>query len=126
LSVLSSLRALGFRIALDDFGTGYSSLSYLRRFEFDAIKIDRSFVRNIDRDPQAFHILQAIVGLGSSLGMNVIAEGVETASQNQRVSEAGCHNVQGFFHSKPVSRNEAIRLLGNRRMRAGGLLRRAA
>ncbi len=126
LSVLSSLRAQGFRIALDDFGTGYSSLSYLRRFEFDAIKIDRSFVRNIDRDPQAFHILQAIVGLGSSLGMNVIAEGVETASQNQRVAEAGCHNVQGFFHSKPVSRNEAIRLLGSKGGRARGLLRRAA
>jgi diguanylate cyclase (GGDEF)-like protein len=126
LGILSALHALGFRIALDDFGTGYSSLSYLRRFEFDDIKIDRSFVRNIDRDPQAFHILKAIVGLGSSLGMNVVAEGVETESQNQRVTDAGCHNIQGFYHSQPVSRSEAIRLLGAKAGRARGLLRRAA
>lgn len=98
LGVLEKLKGLGFRIALDDFGTGYSSLSYLRSFRFDQIKIDRSFVHNIEDDLNAQSILKAIVALGQSLKMRTVAEGVETLIQRQLVVAAGCQLIQGHFH----------------------------
>jgi len=112
--VLRDLGRMGFRIALDDFGNGYSSLSYLRMFQFERIKIDRSFVSNIESDVDANAILCTIAALGHSLRMKVVAEGVETETQRQLVQAAGCEMVQGFLFWKPMSANE-VRPLLNRR-----------
>jgi diguanylate cyclase (GGDEF)-like protein len=95
------LKALGVRFALDDFGTGYSSLLYLRRFPFDKIKIDRSFVRSIETAADAASIIHAIVSLGRGLGMKVTAEGVETAEQQLFLRAAGVHSLQGYRFGKP-------------------------
>jgi diguanylate cyclase (GGDEF)-like protein len=97
------LKGLGVRLALDDFGTGYSSLLYLRRFPFDKLKIDRSFVRSIEKAADAAAIVHAIVSLGRGLGMQVTAEGVETADQQLFLRAAGVHSMQGYRFGKPVS-----------------------
>jgi len=102
LQTLHRLRELGVRVSMDDFGTGYSSLSYLRSFPFDKIKIDRSFVKDISAKPDGEAIIRAIAGLGKSLGMTTIAEGVETPEQMQRIRAEGCTDVQGYLISKPV------------------------
>ena len=96
------LKTLGVRFALDDFGTGYSSLLYLRRFPFDRIKIDRSFVRAIESAADAASIVHAIVSLGRGLGMKVTAEGVETAEQQLFLRAAGVHSMQGYRFGKPA------------------------
>ena len=96
------LKALGVRFALDDFGTGYSSLLYLRRFPFDKIKIDRSFVRSIETAADAASIIHAIVSLGRGLGMKVTAEGVETAEQQLFLRAAGVHSLQGYRFGRPA------------------------
>ena len=101
LALLHQLRALGIRIALDDFGTGYSSLSYLRSFPFDKIKIDRSFIREVDTNKESATIVGAIVGLARSLGMTTVAEGVETPQQLATVRDQGCTKVQGYLFSRP-------------------------
>ena len=101
LKVLSKLKAQGIRIALDDFGTGYSSLSYLRRFPFDKIKIDRSFVQNLGADNEAGAIVRAILALGRSLRLDVTAEGVENAAQLETLRAEGCDLVQGFLLGRP-------------------------
>ncbi len=106
------LKALGVRLALDDFGTGYSSLLYLRRFPFDRIKIDRSFVGNIERAPDAAAIVHAVVGLGRGLGMRVTAEGVETPEQHMFLRAAGVHAMQGFLFGQPCSAAEIGARLG--------------
>ena len=95
------LKALGVRFALDDFGTGYSSLLYLRRFPFDRIKVDRSFVRSIETAADAASIVHAIVSLGRGLGMKVTAEGVENAEQQLFLRAAGVHSMQGYRFGKP-------------------------
>ena len=97
------LKALGVRLALDDFGTGYSSLLYLRRFPFDKLKIDRSFVLSIEKAADAAAIVHAIVSLGRGLGMKVTAEGVETAEQQLFLRAAGVHSMQGFRFGRPVT-----------------------
>ena len=97
------LKALGVRLALDDFGTGYSSLLYLRRFPFDKLKIDRSFVQSIEKAADAAAIVHAIVSLGRGLGMQVTAEGVETADQQLFLRAAGVHSMQGFRFGRPVT-----------------------
>ncbi len=102
LSALAQLKALGLSIAMDDFGTGFSSLGYLRRFPFDKIKIDRSFVGDADKDQSALSIIQAVVGLGRSFGMAIIAEGVETEAQLRAVHLEGCREVQGYLIGRPV------------------------
>jgi EAL domain-containing protein (putative c-di-GMP-specific phosphodiesterase class I) len=107
---LEKLRALGFSLALDDFGTGYSSLSYLRRFPIDKIKIDRSFIVNLGMDAEAESIVLAIVKLAHSLNMKVVAEGVETETQRDSVSAAGCNFIQGFLFGKPMVPNEIDKL----------------
>jgi diguanylate cyclase (GGDEF)-like protein len=95
------LKAIGVRFALDDFGTGYSSLLYLRRFPFDKLKIDSSFVRSIEKAPDAAAIVHAVVSLGRGLGMKVTAEGVETPEQHLFLRAAGVHSMQGFRFGKP-------------------------
>jgi len=112
LGVLRELNRMGFRIALDDFGNGYSSLSYLRLFQFERIKIDRSFVSNIESDADANAILCAIASLGHSLRMKVVAEGVETETQRRLVQAAGCELVQGYLFWKPMPAEEFRPLLG--------------
>ena len=101
-AALGKLKALGISIALDDFGTGYSSLSYLRRFPFDKIKIDKSFVRDIGEHSDSITIVQAISDLASTLGMACVAEGVETEEQLRLIESARCEEMQGFLFSKPV------------------------
>jgi len=103
---LRRLRSEGFRIALDDFGTGYSSLSYLRDFEVDRIKIDKSFVQNLGNTMDAGAIVTAVVTLGHAMGLQVTAEGVETADQEAFLRSAGCNLLQGFLFSKAVPANE--------------------
>ncbi len=100
------LKALGVRLALDDFGTGYSSLLYLRRFPFDKLKIDSSFVRSIERAADAAAIVHAVVSLGRGLGMKVTAEGVETAEQQLFLRAAGVHSMQGYRFGRPGSAAE--------------------
>jgi len=100
-AVLSELKTMGVRVALDDFGTGYSSLSYVKRFPFDTIKIDQSFIREMNEDPNALHIIDTILRLSSGLGMTVVAEGVENDSQLSRLVAMGCCEIQGYFVSRP-------------------------
>ncbi|KQT60144.1 diguanylate cyclase [Methylobacterium sp. Leaf456] len=111
LETLHGLRGLGVRISMDDFGTGYSSISYLRRFPFDKIKIDRSFVRDCAASPDAGAIIRAIVGLGASLGITTLVEGVETEPQLAAVRAEGAREVQGFLFSPPRPAAEAAALL---------------
>jgi EAL domain-containing protein (putative c-di-GMP-specific phosphodiesterase class I) len=101
LSTLHQLRALGVRISMDDFGTGYSSLSYLRKFPFDKIKIDQSFVRDVTDRPDSLAIVKAVAMLSSSLGMDTTVEGVETVYQFNMLKVEGCTEVQGYLFSKP-------------------------
>ena len=102
LLVLQQLKDLGVRIAMDDFGTGYSSLSYLRRFPFDKIKIDQSFIRDSSSSADSLAIVKAVIGLGHSLGLTTTAEGVETEAQLRMIREQGCTEVQGFLFSPPL------------------------
>lgn len=102
LSVLRAFRELGVRISLDDFGTGYSSLGHLHRFPFDRIKIDRSFVSRAPDDPDCAAIVRAVVSLGTSLGMETTAEGVETDAQRRFVADEGCDQIQGYLFSRPL------------------------
>jgi diguanylate cyclase (GGDEF)-like protein len=100
-ATLHQLRTLGVHVSMDDFGTGYSSLSYLRRFPFDKIKIDQSFVRDIGNNKQSLAIIQAVTNLGATLGMATTAEGVETRDQLDQLRAHGCTEVQGYYFSKP-------------------------
>ena len=110
-STMEALKALGVRIAIDDFGTGYSSLSYLERFPVDVLKIDRSFVAKIGRDTEGIALLSAVVGLARALGLEIVAEGVETAEQNELLHEIGCDLLQGYYFSKPLPQQDAAGLL---------------
>ena len=101
VSILRRLKSLGVRIAMDDFGTGYSSLSYLQSFPFDKIKIDSSFVANLDRNPQSAAIIRAVIALGRGLNLPVVAEGVETEYQLEFLSSEACNEVQGFLLGRP-------------------------
>ncbi|BBD40507.1 hypothetical protein Amn_53870 [Aminobacter sp. Y103A] len=102
LAVLQQLKQIGVRIALDDFGTGYSSMSYLRRFPFSRLKIDRSFVRDIGSSRESMAIVRAIIGLGTNLGIDTTAEGVETGAQLELLRRERCGEIQGFLFSPPV------------------------
>jgi EAL domain-containing protein (putative c-di-GMP-specific phosphodiesterase class I) len=102
LSVLHQLRHLGVRIALDDFGTGYSSLSYLRRFPFDKVKIDRSFVQDVTEAQGSSPIVEAVVHMALAGNMTTTAEGVESEAQRDVLRQLGCNEMQGYLFSPPV------------------------
>ncbi|RZL20557.1 MAG: EAL domain-containing protein, partial [Sphingomonas sp.] len=102
LATLNELKASGVRISMDDFGTGYSSLSYLRKFPFDKIKIDQSFVRQIPQDPESAAIVRAIITMGTCLGMSTTVEGVETLEQFDFSVAEGCATIQGYHISRPL------------------------
>jgi diguanylate cyclase (GGDEF)-like protein/PAS domain S-box-containing protein len=101
--MIAELKSLGVRIALDDFGTGYSTLSYLKHFAADALKIDRTFVRDLPHDRGDSAIVSAVVALGHAMGLSVVAEGVETAEQAAVVRRLGCDEMQGFYFAMPLS-----------------------
>jgi EAL domain-containing protein (putative c-di-GMP-specific phosphodiesterase class I) len=105
------MASCGFLIAFDDFGTGYASLTHLRDFPVDTIKIDHSFVAGLNKGGSLLAIVNAIVGLGNNLGLDVAAEGVETQSQKEFLSAIGCRFAQGFLFGRPVSAEEAERSL---------------
>ncbi|GGA97030.1 GGDEF domain-containing protein [Brucella endophytica] len=112
LALLRQLRDRGVRIALDDFGTGYSSLHYLKQFPFNRLKIDRSFVREIENSPESLAIVRAIIGLGASLGIDTTAEGVETAAQLETLRAEQCGELQGFLFSPPVAPGNVGAIIG--------------
>ena len=117
---LTQLKALGVRVALDDFGTGFSSLSHLLRFPIDTIKIDRSFVSAVGRDEQRSQLVQAMIDLGGTLGLRVVAEGIETPDQLDFLRTIGCEQGQGYLFAKPLGAPELERFL-REKGRAGAI-----
>ncbi|MGC6368934.1 putative bifunctional diguanylate cyclase/phosphodiesterase [Pseudomonas sp. K2I15] len=111
LTTLRAIKTMGVRLAVDDFGTGYSSLSYLRRFPIDVLKIDQSFVRGLSKNPQDAQLISAIISLGKSLDLNIIAEGVETVEQLDFLKALQCEEGQGFLFSKAVAADEFAQLI---------------
>jgi diguanylate cyclase (GGDEF)-like protein/PAS domain S-box-containing protein len=112
IAVLHALKDMGVRLTLDDFGTGYSSLSYLKRFPLDALKIDKSFVRGLCTNAGDASIVSAVINMGKSFGLKVIAEGVETRAQFLRLKAQQCAEGQGFYFNEPIAANEFAKLLG--------------
>ena len=108
---MSSLTDLGIRIAIDDFGTGYSSLSYLREFPISILKIDKSFVDELGRSPEQYALVEGITHLADTLGLTVIAEGVEDVRQQESLISMGCPLGQGYLFAEPVSAEEAEQLV---------------
>lgn len=111
IETLKALKSLGIALAIDDFGTGYSSLSYLKRFPVDKLKIDREFVRNLPQDQEDLAITRAIIALGKSLNLQLIAEGVETTEQYKLLLSEGCEQMQGYLFKPPISANNMKKLL---------------
>lgn len=111
IDILNELRGLGASISLDDFGTGYSSLAYLRRLPVDRLKIDQSFVHDMESDPQKKTMIKEIIHLAQAFDLSIIAEGVETRGELNFLAEHGCHEYQGYLYSRPVSASEFERLL---------------
>jgi diguanylate cyclase (GGDEF)-like protein len=109
--VLNTLKAIGVRLSIDDFGTGYSSLSYLNRFRFDTLKIDRSFISQMGQSAESRKIVQSIISLAHNIGMQVVAEGVETADQSNKLESWSCEYAQGYLFSKPIDKVGLARLL---------------
>ena len=112
-NILSAIQKLGVHMAIDDFGTGYSSLAHLKRFPISSLKIDRSFVIDIESNNQDAAIAAAIIDMGKTLDLNIIVEGVETPGQLRFFKERNCHEIQGFLYSAPVSANQLTDLLKN-------------
>jgi len=110
---LKALKEAGISLSIDDFGTGYSSLSYLKRFPIDTIKIDRSFVKDLHKDADDAAICAAILAMSTQLGLNVVAEGVETMEQLEFLRSHGCHHIQGFVCSRPLSSTQFFAMLQN-------------
>ncbi|HAJ70577.1 MAG TPA: bifunctional diguanylate cyclase/phosphodiesterase, partial [Methylophilaceae bacterium] len=111
INTFDQIKNMGVRLAIDDFGTGYSSLSNLKRLPLDTLKIDRSFIQDLPHDVDDAAIASAIYAMACSLGFSVIAEGVETAEQEQFLKQMGCTEAQGYLYSKPVTASEFIELL---------------
>ena len=114
LQTLTELNEMGIQLSIDDFGTGYSSLNYLKSFTIDKLKIDRSFVQDLVMDADDAAIVTAILAMAHSLGIRVVAEGVETAQQLEFLKQHGCDEYQGFYFSKPLPAEKAIEKLHER------------
>ena len=112
--IIFDLRAMGVGVAIDDFGVGYSSLIYLRRFAFDKMKIDKSFIQLLDEGAESAVIVSSIVKLGHALGLRVTVEGIETPQQETYLRSLGCDEFQGFLYSPPVAANDIDALLAAR------------
>lgn len=115
IGLLTRIKNMGVRLAIDDFGTGYSSLAKIKHFPVDTLKIDRSFIRNIARDPEDQAIAEAIIAMGKTLNLTVVAEGVETPEQMKFLDEHTCDQMQGFYFSKPVKPEQFAELLKSHR-----------
>ncbi|MHB1892253.1 MAG: EAL domain-containing protein [Candidatus Dormibacteria bacterium] len=114
VAVLRKLKSLGVRISIDDFGTGFSSLAYLKRFPLDELKVDKSFVDGLGTDPEATAIVAAVMGMAHALGLQVVAEGVETADQVARLRTLGCDEAQGYYFARPMTVDAIDTLLAAR------------
>jgi len=114
IRILREIKALGACISIDDFGTGYSSLAYLRRLPIDKLKVDQSFVRNLEHDPGDASLVRSVMQLGHSLNLSVIAEGVETLGQMEFLRETGCEEMQGYYFSRPINGSDFAALLAAR------------
>jgi diguanylate cyclase (GGDEF)-like protein/PAS domain S-box-containing protein len=114
IKLLHTIKSVGVRLSIDDFGTGYSSLSYLSKFPLDILKIDKSFIQQTGTDKRSLSLTKAIIGIARSLDLEVIAEGVETQEQLAIVTNLGCHYMQGYYFSAPISAGEASNLLKNK------------
>jgi EAL domain-containing protein (putative c-di-GMP-specific phosphodiesterase class I) len=112
--VVRSLKDLGVRLSIDDFGTGYSSLAHLKRLAVDTLKIDRSFVDGLGREAEDTAIVMAVLGMARSLGLSVVAEGVETEEQLEALRDLGCTLAQGFYFARPEPPESVARLLSRR------------
>jgi diguanylate cyclase (GGDEF)-like protein/PAS domain S-box-containing protein len=112
--VLGEIKKIGARLAIDDFGVGYSSLTHLKRFPIDTLKVDRSFIRDLPQDPEDKAITEAIIAMGKSLNLTVVAEGVETLEQQTFLRDHACDEMQGFFFSKPIPSDQFAALLRER------------
>jgi diguanylate cyclase len=118
IQVLSALRECGMAIAVDDFGTGLSSLAYLKRLPIDKFKIDRSFVKELPHQGDDVAIVTAVISMASALGLQVVAEGVETDAQRELLTRLGCDHGQGYFFSRPVPAAQLQAMLPSVRRRA--------
>ena len=114
IKILTEIKKLGVRLAIDDFGTGYSSLAQLRRFPIDTLKVDRSFIHDLSKDSEDKAITEAIIAMGKTLSLTVVAEGVETEEQEAFLREHACDEMQGYYFSKPSSPDGFADLLGKR------------
>jgi EAL domain-containing protein (putative c-di-GMP-specific phosphodiesterase class I) len=113
VGLLTQLRELGVQLSIDDFGTGYSSLSYLQRFPIDTLKIDRSFVTQMMENEENLAIVRTIVALAQNLGMDVVAEGVETEDQLRLLRKLECENGQGYLFSTPLDTQQLDQFIAN-------------
>jgi len=111
VEILTRIKALGIRLSVDDFGTGYSSLAYLKRFPLDALKIDRTFVRDLPDDPDDAAITKAVIRLAHSLNLKVVAEGVENMAQLRELELYDCDEIQGYYVSRPLPAHDCAALL---------------
>ena len=110
-NIIQTLRNFGFKVALDDFGTGYSSLSYLRQLPIETLKIDKSFISNLEASKKDRELIRQVIGLARELGLRVIAEGVETEAQYVLLGDCLCDVIQGYYFSKPISDHEIVELI---------------
>ena len=111
IKLLTAIKAMGVRLAIDDFGTGYSSLGQLKNFPIDTLKVDRSFIRDLATDSEDKAITKAIIAMGKTLSLTVVAEGVETIDQENFLREFSCDQMQGFYFSKPIAAEDFGALL---------------
>jgi EAL domain-containing protein (putative c-di-GMP-specific phosphodiesterase class I) len=113
IDTLNHLRSKGFTIAVDDFGTGYSSLGYLKRFPIDKLKIDQTFIRDLETDQDDAVIVSAIIAMSHLLGMKTLAEGVESDEQLEYLNAAGCDEIQGYLLGRPMPKADFINFCAN-------------